>query len=48
MGPEFAAQHPAQMHTVDQQTTVLAFLNVRTPPFDDVRVRRAVNCRPPS
>lgn len=39
----FAAQHPAQVHVVDQQATVLAFLNTRTPPFDDVRVRRAVN-----
>jgi YVTN family beta-propeller protein len=35
--------HPGQVHTEDDQATVSAFLNVTTPPFDDVRVRRALN-----
>lgn len=39
----FTADHPTQVHPVDQQATVLAFLNTHTPPFDDVRVRQAVN-----
>ena len=38
-----ASEHPSQVHTLDQQATVLAFLNTRVAPFDDVRVRRAVN-----
>ena len=40
---QLAAQHPAQVHTEAQQATVFVFLNTRTPPFDDVRVRRALN-----
>ena len=40
---QFAIEHPAQVHHADQQATVFVFLNVRTPPFDDVRVRRALN-----
>ena len=40
---QFAIEHPAQVYYADQQATVFVFLNVRTPPFDDVRVRRAFN-----
>jgi peptide/nickel transport system substrate-binding protein len=43
-------QHPAietrfasQLHTVPSLSTFYVFLNTRLPPFDDVRVRRAVN-----
>jgi YVTN family beta-propeller protein len=40
---QFATQHPAQVHTTPQPTTLYWFLNTRVPPFDDVRARRAVN-----
>ncbi len=40
---QLAAQHPTQVHAESQQATIFAFLNTRTPPFDDVRVRRALN-----
>jgi ABC-type transport system substrate-binding protein len=40
---KFAARHPLQVHTTPQQATEFVFLNVRRPPFDDVRVRRALN-----
>ncbi len=40
---DFKARHPSQAHLHEEQATVLAFLNVKHPPFDDVRVRRAVN-----
>ena len=40
---QFAAEHPGQVHYEDQQATVFVFLNTRRPPFDDVRVRRALN-----
>ena len=40
---QFIAQHPLRVHVDAQQATVLLFLNVRQPPFNDIRVRRAVN-----
>jgi peptide/nickel transport system substrate-binding protein len=40
---QLALQHPGQVHTVDLQTVLFAFLNTKSPPFDDVRVRQAVN-----
>jgi peptide/nickel transport system substrate-binding protein len=38
-----ASDHPAQVHTEDQQAVVFLFLNTRRAPFDDVRVRQALN-----
>ncbi len=38
-----AATHPMQVHPQDQQGTAFLFVNTRRAPFDDVRVRRAVN-----
>ena len=40
---QLAARHPGQVHTEHQQATVFVFLNTRTPPFDDIRVRQALN-----
>jgi peptide/nickel transport system substrate-binding protein len=40
---DFKARYAAQVHVHTVQATVLLFLNTRHPPFDDVRVRRAVN-----
>ena len=40
---DFKARNASQYHLHSEQATVLAFLNVTHPPFDDVRVRRAVN-----
>jgi peptide/nickel transport system substrate-binding protein len=40
---QLAARHPRQLHLVPQQATTFVFLNVRRPPFDDVRVRQALN-----
>ncbi len=40
---QLAAEHPQQVHTEAQQATVFMFLNTRRAPFDDLRVRRAVN-----
>jgi YVTN family beta-propeller protein len=40
---ELSARYPNQLHLVSQQATVWAFMNVRRAPFDDIRVRRAVN-----
>jgi peptide/nickel transport system substrate-binding protein len=40
---ELAARYPNQVHFVPQQATVWVTLNVRRAPFDDVRVRRALN-----
>jgi peptide/nickel transport system substrate-binding protein len=40
---EFKARHASQVHVHTVQATVLLFLNVTHPPFDDVRVRQAVN-----
>jgi len=39
----FRARHPSQFHVHAEQATVLLFLNTTHAPFDDVRVRRAVN-----
>jgi YVTN family beta-propeller protein len=39
----FRARHPSQFHVHAEQATVLLFLNTTHVPFDDVRVRRAVN-----
>jgi YVTN family beta-propeller protein len=38
-----AAQSPSRLHSRPSQATNWMFLNVRRRPFDDVRVRRAVN-----
>ena len=40
---ELAASFPLRVHLNPQQATDFVFLNVRRPPFDDVRVRRALN-----
>jgi peptide/nickel transport system substrate-binding protein len=37
------ARAPGQLHSAPVATTEWMFLNVRRPPFDDVRVRRALN-----
>lgn len=39
----FLLNHPLQVHVQPEQATVFVFLNVRRPPFDDARVRRALN-----
>jgi YVTN family beta-propeller protein len=39
----FRARYASQFHVHAEQGTVLLFLNTRHPPFDDLRVRRAVN-----
>ena len=41
--PELKTRYPSQLHLVPQRATAFLFLNTRTPPFDDLRVRRAVN-----
>jgi YVTN family beta-propeller protein len=38
-----ATRYPSQLHMSTGAATGYFFLNTRTPPFDDVRVRRAVN-----
>lgn len=40
---ELAARYPRQLRLVPQHATVFAFLNTKRAPFDDVRVRRALN-----
>jgi peptide/nickel transport system substrate-binding protein len=40
---QLAAEVPAQFHLFDRPAISFAILNPKTPPFDDVRVRRAVN-----
>jgi YVTN family beta-propeller protein len=40
---DLAARYPRQLHLIPQRATAFAFLNTRRPPFDDVRVRRALN-----
>jgi peptide/nickel transport system substrate-binding protein len=39
----FRTRFPSRYHVSPEQATVLVFLNVTKPPFDDVRVRRALN-----
>jgi peptide/nickel transport system substrate-binding protein len=38
-----ATRYPSRLHVSTQARTNYFFLNTRVPPFDDVRVRRAVN-----
>jgi ABC-type transport system substrate-binding protein/DNA-binding SARP family transcriptional activator len=40
---ELAAESPGQVHSLPAATTEWMFLNVRRRPFDDIRVRRALN-----
>lgn len=40
---EVATQYPSQAHSHPQRFVTYLFLNTKVPPFDDVRVRRAVN-----
>jgi len=40
---ELEARYASRVHSHPEQATVFLFLNTRLPPFDDVRVRRAVN-----
>jgi YVTN family beta-propeller protein len=40
---ELAARHPERLHTNATPSLFYLWLNVHEPPFDDVRVRRAVN-----
>jgi peptide/nickel transport system substrate-binding protein len=40
---ELAARYPGRLHFVPERATAFVFLNTRTAPFDDVRVRRALN-----
>src|SRR5262249_26597134 len=41
--PELAAQYPNRVHTDPVAQTLYLFLNTRVAPFNDVRVRRALN-----
>jgi peptide/nickel transport system substrate-binding protein len=38
-----AAHYPRQLHLATQHATTFVFLNVLRPPFDDIRVRHALN-----
>ena len=40
---QLAVRHPSRLHLTPQLSTIYFFLNTRVPPFDDVRVRRAVS-----
>jgi peptide/nickel transport system substrate-binding protein len=40
---ELLTQHPSQTHIEPLLTDIALFLNTRVAPFDDVRVRRALN-----
>jgi len=40
---ELEARYPSRVHLHPEQATVFLFLNTTHPPFDDVRVRRALN-----
>ncbi len=41
--PEVKRSHASQLHLVSEQATVYVYLNTEQPPFDDPRVRRALN-----
>jgi YVTN family beta-propeller protein len=41
--PELKARYGNQLHLVPQNATTFLFLNTRQRPFDDVRVRQAIN-----
>jgi YVTN family beta-propeller protein len=40
---QLTARYPRLVHLIPQRATAFVFLNTRRPPFDDIRVRRAVN-----
>ena len=40
---ELAARYPRRLHLIPQRATAFVFLNTRRAPFDDIRVRRALN-----
>jgi peptide/nickel transport system substrate-binding protein len=40
---ELAARYPRRLHLIPQHATVFVFLNTRRAPFDDIRVRQALN-----
>jgi peptide/nickel transport system substrate-binding protein len=40
---ELAARYPRRLHLIPQRATTFVFLNTRRAPFDDIRVRRALN-----
>jgi peptide/nickel transport system substrate-binding protein len=40
---DIAARYPHRVHLVPQRATAFVFLNTRRAPFDDVRVRQALN-----
>ncbi len=40
---QLQALHARQLHLLPQSATAYVFLNVRRPPFNDIRVRRALN-----
>jgi ABC-type transport system substrate-binding protein len=40
---ELRAHYPGRLHLIPQRATVFLFLNTRRAPFDDIRVRRALN-----
>jgi peptide/nickel transport system substrate-binding protein len=40
---QLAVEHPRQVHIEDEQSLLIAFLNTKSAPFNDVRVRQAVN-----
>jgi len=40
---ELSARYASQVHLHPEQATIFLFLNTRLPPFDDVRVRQALN-----
>jgi YVTN family beta-propeller protein len=40
---ELLAHYPDRVHLIPQRATVFLFMNIRRAPFDDIRVRRALN-----